>query len=422
MKILVIGSGGREHAVADALARSPKVRKIYAAPGNGGIREYAELVGIAADNVAALTEFARREGIDLTFVGPEVPLSKGVVDSFRESGLAIVGPTADEARLESSKSFAKQFFSRHGIPTAGFAECGTAAEAYSILEGAALPVVIKADGLAAGKGVVIAENRDQAYDTIRQFMESKSLGDAGSKVVIEEFLSGEEASFHVFADGVDFQPMVAAQDHKRRFDHDGGPNTGGMGAYSADTILSREQYDTVIERIIRPTLQAAKSYSGILYAGLMLTKQGPKLLEYNARFGDPETQVILTRLKTDLLDVFVDITEHRLPSNKIQWYSDAAATVVLVANTYPSKVETGKEIFGLQEAKRVEGVKVYHAGTRWEDGKLLTAGGRVLNVTARGATLQEALDRAYFVAEMIEFEGKDYRRDIGQKGLSKQKQ
>jgi phosphoribosylamine---glycine ligase len=421
MKILVVGSGGREHAVVDALARSPESSKIYAAPGNGGIREQAELVPIPADDVWGLLEFARNERVDLTFVGPEVPLSKGIVDIFRQNSLKIVGPTAEQALLESSKSFAKKFFKWNSIPTADFRECATSAEAQAALDRSSYPVVVKADGLAAGKGVVIAENEEQARATVRQFMDEKALGDAGSKLVIEEFLRGEEASFHVFADGTGFQPMVAAQDHKRRFDGDTGPNTGGMGAYSIDSILSDEQYRTVINDIIKPTLHAAKSYSGILYAGLMLTDQGPKLLEYNARFGDPETQVILPRLKTDLLGLFVDITEHHLASRTLEWLPDATATVVLVAGGYPGKVENGKEIFGLDEARRIDGVKVFHAGTQWEGGKVYTAGGRVLNVTARGTTLPEALERAYFVTEMIEFEGKDYRKDIGQKGLLKTK-
>jgi phosphoribosylamine--glycine ligase len=281
--------------------------------------------------------------------------------------------------------------------------------------------VIKADGLAAGKGVVIAESEDQARTTVRLFMEEKTLGEAGSKVVVEEFLQGEEASFHVFAEGTAFQPMVAAQDHKRRFDGDTGPNTGGMGAYSVDAILSDEQYGAVVNDIIKPTLHSAKSYSGILYAGLMLTSQGPKLLEYNTRFGDPETQVILPRLKTDLLSLLTDIAEHRLASSRLEWRPGATATVVLVAKGSPGKVENGKQIFGLNEARRIDGVKVFHAGTRWEDGKIYTAGGRVLNVTARGNTLAEALERAYFVAEMIGFEGKDFRKDIGRKGLLKTK-
>ncbi len=421
MKVLVIGSGGREHAIVDALAESSEVRKIYSAPGNGGIRQQAELVSVASDDVRGLLDFARAQRIDLTFVGPEGPLSKGVVDLFRQAGLAIVGPAADQARLESSKIYAKQFFKANKIPTADFWECSTSNEAYEVLEQVDYPIVVKADGLAAGKGVTIAETRDEARKAVHDFMEARTLGDAGSKLVIEQFLQGDEASFHVFADGTTFQPMVAAQDHKRRFDGDTGPNTGGMGAYSTDTILGPAQYDAVLTHIIYPTLQAAKSYSGILYAGLMLTDAGPKLLEYNARFGDPETQVILSRLKTNLLDVLVDIAEHRLSSRKLEWRPDAAATVVLVASGYPGKVESGKPISGLDEAKRIEGVKVHHAGTRWEDGKVYTAGGRILNVTARGTTLAEALERAYFGAEMIEFDGKAFRKDIGKKGLSKQK-
>jgi phosphoribosylamine--glycine ligase len=419
MKILVVGSGGREHAIVDALEQSPKVRKIYAAPGNGGIREQAELVALRVDDLDGLVEFAKTKAVDLTVVGPEIPLSKGIVDIFRKHGLAIVGPTADNAQLESSKIFAKQFFKDNEIPTAAFSECTTPAEAYHAIERFNYPVVVKADGLAAGKGVVIAEDAAQARATIQQFMEAKILGEAGAKLIIEEFLLGEEASFHVFADGPDFLAMVAAQDHKRRFDGDTGPNTGGMGAYSADTILSHEQRDAVLNRIIRPTLKAAGSYSGILYAGLMVTADGPKLLEYNARFGDPETQVILTRLQTDFSSVLTAITEHKLSSLTLEWRKEAAATIVLVAQEYPGKVESGKRISGLDEAKRIENVKVYHAGTRWYDGHVYTAGGRILNVTARGTTLAEALERAYFVAQMIEFEGKDYRKDIGKKGLAR---
>jgi phosphoribosylamine--glycine ligase len=421
MKTLVIGSGGREHAIVDALTQSSKVSRIFAAPGNGGIAEQAELVPIQSDDVTGLAGFALSRRIDLTVVGPEIPLSKGIVDLFREQGLSVIGPALDQARLESSKSFAKRFFRANHIPTADFSECFTPSEAYRVIENSKYPVVIKADGLAAGKGVVIAENVDTARRTVQQFMETRTLGEAGSKLVIEEFLQGEEASFHVFVDGTDFQPMVPAQDHKRRFDGDAGPNTGGMGAYSVDSILSRQQHEDVLRHIIQPTLEAAQSYTGILYAGLMLTKEGPKLLEYNARFGDPETQVILSRLKTSVLDVFVDIVEHRLSARKLEWRTDAAVTIVLVASGYPGKVENGKEIFGLDEARRIAGVKVYHAGTRRDGGKIFTSGGRVLNVTALGATLAEALERAYSAAQMIEFEGKDYRRDIGKKGLAKQK-
>ena len=420
MKVLVIGSGGREHAIVDALAHSPLVKQIYAAPGNGGIASQAIIVPIAADNIEELLNFVRSNSIDLTFVGPEVPLSLGVVDRFQRNGLKIVGPTADQARLEWSKSYAKNFFRTHNIPTADFWECGTPQEARAVLETTHYPIVVKADGLAAGKGVVIAQDAREANAAVDDFMENRTLGEAGQKVVIEEFLIGYEASFHVFADAEVFQPMVAAQDHKRRFDGDRGPNTGGMGAYSTDMILSEDDRRMVIDKIIRPTLVNAKTFSGILYAGLMMTHDGPKLLEYNCRFGDPETQVILPRLETDLGDVLVSMSEHRLAHKHLQWSKDVTASVVLVAGNYPGKAESGKVIRGLDSAGRVKGVKIYHAGTAAEDGKVYTAGGRILNVTARGATLLEALDRAYAAAEMIDFEGKDYRRDIGRKGQAQQ--
>ena len=419
MKILVIGSGGREHAIVDALCRSRRTSKIYAAPGNGGIRDQAELVAIPAGDVEALCGFAEKQGIGLTVVGPEVPLSMGIVDRFAAKQLPIIGPTAELARLESSKSHTKRLCVENGIPTAAYTECATSREAYAALEEGSFPIVVKADGLAAGKGVVVASDREEARRAVHDLMVTGTLGAAGSRVVIEEFMAGEEASFHVFADGTDFKPMVASQDHKPRFAGDKGPNTGGMGAYSLDAVLGGQQGQDVVDRIIRPTLRATGSYSGILYAGLMLTEQGPKLVEYNVRFGDPETQVMLPRLRTDLVDVFQAMLDHRLNEVDLDWEDGAVATVVLVADTYPGKVESGKEIFGLEEARRISDVTVYHAGTRWEDGRVYTAGGRILNVTAIGPTLSEALEKAYFVAEMIDFEGKDYRRDIGQKGLRK---
>ncbi len=419
MKILVVGSGGREHAIVETLANSPRVSRIFAAPGNGGIREKAEMVPIQANDIAGLATFAEKTGIDLTVVGPEVPLSLGVVDDFRRKDLPIIGPTASDARLESSKAFTKRLCSENGIPTAAYTECTTAAEAYAVLDRVGYPTVVKADGLAAGKGVVVAATAEEAQKAVKQMMESRVLGEAGTRLVIEDFMEGEEASFHVFADGTDFQPMVPSQDHKPRFDGDAGPNTGGMGAYSLDAILTEAQHAEVVERIIRPTLQASGTFSGILYAGLMLTQGGPKLVEYNARLGDPETQVMLPRLETDLVEVFLAMRDHRLGELELKWKPTATATVVLVADSYPGKVEKGKEISGLEEVRRVSDVKVFHAGTRWEDGRVYTAGGRILNVTAIAATLSEALEKAYFVAEMIEFEGKDYRNDIGQKGLSK---
>jgi len=421
MKVLVIGSGGREHAVVDALSRNERVRQIYAAPGNGGIASQAKLVPISAEENWDLLDFAQQERVDLTFVGPEVPLSLGIVDLFREHGLKIIGPNAANARLESSKTFAKRFLKTNGIPTAGFWECATPEEAYKRLEDSALPIVVKADGLAAGKGVVVAETLDQARAAVHDFMEVRTMGSAGSKLVIEEFMSGEEASFLVFADGTAFHPMAISQDHKRRFDGDQGPNTGGMGAYSIDTILTKEQHEAVLSSIIRPALEAARDYSGILYAGLMLTPTGPKVVEFNVRFGDPETQVILPRLKSDLLEVFIDMADHRLASSRVEWSGEVTATVVLVASGYPGKYESGKRIEGLDEAARIDGVRVYHAGTRQQDGRIYTSGGRVLNVTARGATLSQALDRAYAAAEVIRFEGKDYRKDIGKKGLAKER-
>ena len=421
MKILVIGSGGREHAVVDALSRNSKIHQIFAAPGNGGIAGQAKLVPISAEDNWKLRDFASKEKIDLTFVGPEVPLSLGIVDVFRQGGLKIIGPNAANARLEGSKAFAKRFFKANAIPTAAFWECATPQEAYNRIDDARLPIVVKADGLASGKGVVVAETTEQARAAVHDFMEVRTMGAAGSRLVIEEFMAGEEASFLVFADGTAFHPMAISQDHKRRFDGDQGPNTGGMGAYSIDTILTREQYDAVLSTIIRPALDGAKDYTGILYAGLMLTPDGPKVVEFNVRFGDPETQVILPRLKTDLLEIFMDMADHRLASRRVEWSSEVTATVVLVASGYPGKYESGKRIEGLDEAGRVDGVRVYHAGTREQDGKIYTAGGRILNVTARGATLSQALDRAYAAAEMIRFEGKDYRRDIGKKGLAKER-
>jgi phosphoribosylamine--glycine ligase len=419
MNILVIGSGGREHAIIDTLRTSANVSEIFAAPGNGGIQAQAKQVNIRADDVRGLVDFAGQNRVDLTFVGPEVPLALGVVDAFRREGRRIIGPTADLARLESSKRHAKRFFKQHGIPTADFTECATAKEAYAALENARLPIVVKADGLAAGKGVVVAETAADARAAVKSFMETGTLGEAGASVVIEEFLTGEEASFLSFADGTAFQPMVAAQDHKRRFDGDQGPNTGGMGAYSTDTILTPAQRQAAIDQIVRPTLINARTFNGILYAGLMLTSSGPKIIEYNVRFGDPETQVILPRLKTDLAEILLAMSEGRLDKLSLSWREGAAATIVLVASGYPGKYEQGKRIHGLEDAAKMEGVKIYHAGTTAMEGAIYSAGGRVLNVTAVGDTLRQALDRAYAAAERIEFEGKDYRKDIGRKGLEK---
>ncbi len=420
MRVLVVGSGGREHALVDAIRQSPKASRLFAAPGNGGTRAHAEPAAIAPDDVEGLATFAENNAIDVTVVGPEAPLSLGIVDRFRARQLGVIGPAADLARIEGSKTFTKRLCSAQGLPTAAYTVCSTAEEAYGVLEASAYPTVVKADGLAAGKGVVVAETPDEARRAVGDFMERRTLGEAGSTVVIEECLEGEEASFHVFADGVDFQPMVASRDHKRRFEGDTGPNTGGMGAYSDDAILSSELRRDVIDGLIRPTLDAVGAYTGILYAGLMLTREGPKLLEYNVRFGDPETQVILPRLETDLLDVFAAMIDHRLSDVELAWKPGASASVVLVADTYPGNVEKGRRISGLEAAARMDGVTVFHAGTRWEDGHVYTNGGRVLNVTAVGERLDDALEKAYAAADAIDFEGKACRRDIGQKGLKRQ--
>ncbi len=419
MNILVVGSGGREHALVDRLGRSPKASRVFAAPGNGGTRELARPVAIQADDIVGLREFAESNSIDLTVVGPEVPLTRGIVDEFRKLGLAAIGPLAAHARLEGSKAFTKRLCSEHGLPTAAYVVCTSSAEAYRALESSEYPVVIKADGLAAGKGVVIAQTPGEAKAAVHDAMEMSVFGEAGNSIVIEEFLVGEEASFHIFADGTAFRQMVPSQDHKRRDDGDEGPNTGGMGAYSADTILSPDDTVLVLDRLIRPTLGAIGGYTGILYAGLMMTADGPKLVEYNVRFGDPETQVILPRLRTDLLEVFLAMRDHRLGDLELVWRPGASATVVLVADGYPGKVESGKKIRGLEEASRLDDVTVFHAGTRWEDGNVYTAGGRVLNVTAVGDYLSEALEKAYAAAEVVDFDGKAYRRDIGRKGLKR---
>lgn len=420
MKVLVVGSGGREHALVDTLRRSPKASRIYAAPGNAGTRAHAEPVAIAADELSRLAEFAERNAVEITVVGPEVPLSLGIADEFRRRQLPVIGPGADLARIEGSKIFTKRLCTRYGLPTAAYSVCSSPEEAYNVIDRSGCPIVVKADGLAAGKGVVVGATREEARSAVRDFMERSTLGPAGSMVVLEEFLSGEEASFHVFANGADFQTMVASQDHKRRFDGDTGPNTGGMGAYSVDTILSEEERQQVVDRLIRPTLEAVRTYTGILYAGLMLTREGPKLVEYNVRFGDPEAQVILPRLETDLLEVFLAMSEGSLGDLDLVWKPGASASVVLVAETYPGKVEKGRKISGLEEAARLPDVTVYHAGTRWEDGAFYTNGGRILDVTAVGGSLKEALEKAYAAVGVIDFDGKAYRGDIGQKGLKKQ--
>ena len=423
MKVLVIGSGGREHALVWKLRRSPRVRQVFCAPGNGGICADAECLPADVRSVESLLEVANRVQPDLTVVGPEVPLAAGVVDEFARRGMRIFGPTASAARLESSKSFAKDFMRRHRIPTAHYAICESAEQVKQALVHFHTPVVVKADGLAAGKGVVIAATREEAQTVASDMLAGRVVGEAGGRVVLEEFLEGEEVSFLVLSDGERVTPLAAAQDHKRLGDGDTGPNTGGMGAYSTPSLIDAAMRDWLVTHLARPVVdgmrQEGAEYRGILYCGLIITARGPMVLEFNARFGDPETQPILMRLDSDLLGPFIASIERRVSDGDFRWSADATACVVLTSAGYPGKYETGKEIHGLEEAQRIEGVQVFHAGTEQRDGKIVTSGGRVLNVCARGKDLPEALDRVYDAAGKIHFDGAYYRRDIGARALRK---
>jgi phosphoribosylamine--glycine ligase len=429
MKILVIGSGGREHALVWKLAQSKRVEKVYCIPGNDGIAREPKAECLAlewGEEFVVLSEFALREKVDLVIVGPEVPLAEGIVDSFAGTSVKIVGPSRQAAMLESSKVFAKQFMSNHGIPTADFFTCDSADQALDFVRRCSYgyPVVIKADGLAAGKGVVLARDYSHAEATILEFMTEKIFGEAGSRIVIEECLRGRECSFMVFSDGDHYLPMVPSQDHKRVFDHDQGPNTGGMGAFSDDSLLAAEMRKTILQSIVEPTLRGMAAdgspFRGILYCGLMLTAQGPKALEFNCRFGDPETQPVLMRMKTDLVSVFEAQIEGRLNEFTIEWLADPAVCVVVASGGYPGKFEKGKSISGLTDVDRMKAVKVFHAGTRGVisanqvgETAFQTAGGRVLGVTAIGPDLRSAVTRVYDACSKIRFEGMHYRRDIG---------
>ncbi|HUI42128.1 MAG TPA: phosphoribosylamine--glycine ligase [Terriglobia bacterium] len=423
MKILVIGSGGREHALTWKLRESPRMEEIYCAPGNGGIAVEAECVPVDLSKPAAILELANSLKVDLTVVGPEAPLVAGVADEFERAGRAIIAPSKAAAQLEGSKIFAKQFMIRHRVPTARFAVASTFEQAVSSLRSYAGPVVIKANGLAAGKGVVIAADRDQAESVLDEFMRRKALGLAGEQIVIEECLVGEEMSFIVLTDGRDTLELAPTQDHKRLLDGDQGPNTGGMGAYSDDSILSRGLRDEILASVVRPTLRGLAAdgipYRGFLYFGLMLTPEGPKLLEYNVRMGDPEAQPILMRLRSDFVEMLLATRDGTLGPFGAHWTPNPALCVVLASEGYPQKPEIGREISGYESAESIGGVKVFHGGTRVDDHKLLTAGGRVLGVTAVGEDLPAAIQRAYAAVEKIRFEGMHYRRDIGAKGLGK---
>ncbi|HTZ98226.1 MAG TPA: phosphoribosylamine--glycine ligase [Terriglobales bacterium] len=423
MKVLVIGSGGREHALVWKLRQSSRVKQIYCAPGNAGIAAEAECLPADVKNVNSLLALAERVKPDLTVVGPELPLTLGVVDAFIERGWKVFGPTKAAAQLESSKSFAKEFMQRNHIPTAPYAICLTMDEVRDALPHFHMPIVLKADGLAAGKGVVICKNKDEVMAVAAEMLSGKLLGEAGQRLVLEECLKGEELSFLVFSDGERVAPLAAAQDHKRIGDGDTGPNTGGMGAFSTAGIVDEQMQNWLLQHVARPVVAGMKAegmeYRGVLYCGLMITAKGPMVLEFNCRFGDPETQAILMRLESDLLEAMEASIEGRVSDGDFRWSSDAAVCVVIASGGYPETFEAGKRISGLEEASKLEGVKIFHAGTTKHDDAYFTAGGRVLGVTARGADLKAAVDRAYSAASRITFENAYYRQDIAARGMKK---
>lgn len=420
MKVLVVGGGGREHTLVWKLKQSPRVTKVYCAPGNAGMTGDAVCVKIGAEDVDALLKYALDEGINLTVVGPEAPLTLGIVDKFRAAGLRIFGASQKAAELEGSKVLAKEIMAKYNIPTAGYADFTDAAKAAAYIRENGAPCVVKADGLAAGKGVIVALDEQTALDAVKLIMEDKAFGDSGNRLVVEEYLEGEEVSILAFTDGTAVIPMVSSQDHKRIFDNDEGPNTGGMGAYSPAPVYTKDLEPFVFDKILVPTIEGMKAegrtYEGVIYAGLMITKDGPKVLEYNARFGDPETQAVLIRLETDLVDIIEAIIDKNLAGMDIKWREESAVCVVMAAGGYPGSYAKGAVISGLDEAAAT-GATVFHAGTTAKDGQIVTNGGRVLGVTALGRTIPEAISNVYKAVEKITWEGVQYRKDIGQKAL-----
>jgi phosphoribosylamine---glycine ligase len=421
MKVLVIGSGGREHALSWKLAQSPRVSKVYCAPGNGGIGNVAECVPADPKSLDSLISVAQKLQPDLTVVGPELPLKLGIVDEFTRRSWKIFGPTKAGAQLESSKSFAKQFMQRHRIPTAHYAICNSLDEVDTALPHFSAPLVVKADGLAAGKGVVICRTKEEAASVAAEMLNGKMVGEAGSRVVLEECLEGEELSFLVISDGERVAPLVAAQDHKRVGDCDTGPNTGGMGACSTSALVDEQMQNWLLQHIARPVVEGMKAedaeYKGVLYCGLMMTARGPMVLEFNCRFGDPETQPILMRLESDLLEALEASIEGRVSDGDFRWSQDASVCVVMSSEGYPGVFEIGKKITGIEDAERTEGVRVFHSGTSHHNHSYYTAGGRVLGVTACAADLGSAVQRAYEAVSKISFEGAHYRTDIAARAL-----
>lgn len=419
MKVLVVGSGGREHAICWKLLQSPKVDKIYCAPGNAGIGEIAELVPVGAMEFDKLAEFAKANDIGLTVVGMDDPLVGGIVDKFEEEGLRVFGPRANAAIIEGSKAFSKELMKKYNIPTAAYETFDNYEAALEYVKKGDFPVVLKADGLALGKGVLICNNLEEAEAGLNTIMVDKKFGDSGNKVVIEEFLTGQEMSVLSFCDGKTIVPMVSAQDHKRALDGDKGLNTGGMGTFSPSRYYTPELAEECMETIYKPTVEAlnreGRTFKGIIFFGLMLTPKGMRVIEYNARFGDPETQVVLPRLKTDLLEIFEACVEGTLDKINVEWEDNGTACVVLASGGYPESYQKGYEITGLEDAKKAPNILVFHAGTALKDGKFVTNGGRVLGITGIGKDLDEAIKIAYEGVKLVDFKDKHYRKDIGVK-------
>ena len=417
--ILLLGSGGREHAIAKKLAASPRCGKLYIAPGNGGTSQEGENISLDENDPAAVATFAKDHGCGMVVIGPEAPLVVGVADAVREAGIPCFGPGAEGAQMEGSKLFSKQLMERAGVPTAAYGSFTDEQSALDYVNAQGAPLVVKADGLAAGKGVIVATELEQALDAVHECF-SGAFGDAGNTVVVEEMLTGPECSLLAFTDGITVRPMATSQDHKRALEGDLGPNTGGMGVYSPVHIVTPEEHETMVAIMHQTVEQLHREgidYRGCLYGGFMLTPAGPKVLEFNARFGDPETQVILPRLQNDLVDVMLACAEQRLDEVELSWCDDWAVSVVLTSAGYPGSYEKGKVIMGIEDAEALDGVTVYHAGTREQDGQILTNGGRVIDVTALGATFEDARNLAYAACEKIDFEGKTLRHDIGLRAL-----
>lgn len=421
MRVLVVGSGGREHALVWKMAQSPSVSRIYCAPGNAGISEQAALVPIQANDLDGLLEFALEEGIDLTVVGPEEPLTRGIVDLFESKGMSIFGANQKAAQLEGSKAFAKEMMKKYHIPTASYEIFEDRKRAVDYVQKQGAPIVVKADGLAAGKGVILCKTVEEAIRAIDQMMVEKIFGEAGNRIVIEEYLVGEEASYIAFTDGKSILPLASSQDHKAIFDGDEGPNTGGMGAYSPAPVVTEEVNQKIVEKILRPVIQGmaeeGRPYKGVIYAGLMIANGQPKVLEFNARFGDPETQPVFMRLKGDLVPILEACIHGTLSQCQIEWDRRASVCVVMASKGYPGAYEKGKRITGLDEVSRMEDVFIFHAGTAFQDQQMVTNGGRVLGVTGLGENIPKAIERTYQAVEKISWEGVHYRKDIGQKAL-----